>query len=334
MATKIAINGFGRIGRCVGRIALADPNVELVAVNDLTSPEQLAVLFKYDSVHGTYPGKVEAVEGGILIDGKLLKVSALRDPAELPWGELGVDMVVESTGVFRKREQAARHLEAGAKRVLISAPGKGVDLSMCMGVNQDDFKPEMKIVDVASCTTNCLAPVAKVLDDVFGIEKGLMTTVHSYTNDQVILDTPHPSDFRRARAAAVNMIPTTTGAAIAVTKVLPQLTGKLDGMAIRVPTANVSCIDLTVRLNKKASVESVNQAFREAAEGPLKGILGYCDEPLVSSDYVGNSNSSTVDALSTMALGDDFIKVVSWYDNEWGFSNRMIDVAKFIAGKI
>ncbi|RDV37463.1 type I glyceraldehyde-3-phosphate dehydrogenase [Bradymonadaceae bacterium TMQ3] len=333
MTTKIAINGFGRIGRCVGRIALADPDVELVAVNDLTSPEQLAVLFKYDSVHGTYPGTVEAVEGGIRIDGKLLKVTSLRDPAELPWGELGVDMVIESTGVFRKREQAAKHLDAGAKRVLISAPGKGVDLSLCMGVNNDDFNPDMKIVDVASCTTNCLAPVAKVLDEVFGIELGLMTTVHSYTNDQVILDTPHPSDLRRARAAAVNMIPTTTGAAIAVTKVLPQLKGKLDGMAIRVPTPNVSCIDLTVRLGKKADVDSVNKALREAAEGPLKGILGFSDEPLVSSDYIGNPNSSIVDGLSTMALGDDFIKVISWYDNEWGFSNRMVDVAKFIAKK-
>ncbi|TXD33741.1 type I glyceraldehyde-3-phosphate dehydrogenase [Lujinxingia vulgaris] len=333
MTTKIAINGFGRIGRCVGRIALADPDVELVAVNDLTSPEQLAILFKYDSVHGTYPGKVEAVEGGIRIDGKLLKVTSLRDPAELPWGELGVDMVIESTGVFRKREQAAKHLDAGAKRVLISAPGKGVDLSLCMGVNNDDFNDDMKIVDVASCTTNCLAPVAKVLDEVFGIELGLMTTVHSYTNDQVILDTPHPSDFRRARAAAVNMIPTTTGAAIAVTKVLPQLKGKLDGMAIRVPTPNVSCIDLTVRLGKKADVDSVNKALREAAEGPLKGILGFSDEPLVSSDYIGNPNSSIVDGLSTMALGDDFIKVISWYDNEWGFSNRMVDVAKFIAKK-
>ncbi|TXD37354.1 type I glyceraldehyde-3-phosphate dehydrogenase [Lujinxingia vulgaris] len=333
MTTKIAINGFGRIGRCVGRIALADPDVELVAVNDLTSPEQLAVLFKYDSVHGTYPGTVEAVDGGIRIDGKLLKVTSLRDPAELPWGELGVDMVIESTGVFRKREQAAKHLDAGAKRVLISAPGKGVDLSLCMGVNNDDFNDDMKIVDVASCTTNCLAPVAKVLDEVFGIELGLMTTVHSYTNDQVILDTPHPSDFRRARAAAVNMIPTTTGAAIAVTKVLPQLKGKLDGMAIRVPTPNVSCIDLTVRLGKKADVDSVNKALREAAEGPLKGILGFSDEPLVSSDYIGNPNSSIVDGLSTMALGDDFIKVISWYDNEWGFSNRMVDVAKFIAKK-
>ena len=333
MTTKIAINGFGRIGRCVGRIALADPDVELVAVNDLTSPEQLAVLFKYDSVHGTYPGTVEAVDGGIRIDGKLLKVTSLRDPAELPWGELGVDMVIESTGVFRKRDQAAKHLDAGAKRVLISAPGKGVDLSLCMGVNNDDFNDDMKIVDVASCTTNCLAPVAKVLDEVFGIELGLMTTVHSYTNDQVILDTPHPSDFRRARAAAVNMIPTTTGAAIAVTKVLPQLKGKLDGMAIRVPTPNVSCIDLTVRLAKKADVDSVNKALREAAEGPLKGILGFSDEPLVSSDYIGNPNSSIVDGLSTMALGDDFIKVISWYDNEWGFSNRMVDVAKFIAKK-
>ena len=331
MTTKIAINGFGRIGRCVARIALNDPDVELVAINDLTSADQLGVLFKYDSVHGAYPGDVEVKDDVLTVDGESIKVFAVRDPSELPWGELGVDMVLECTGIFRARDKAAKHLEAGAKKVVISAPGKNVDLSLCMGVNQDDYEPSMEIVDVASCTTNCLAPVAKVLDDHFGIVSGLMTTVHSYTNDQALLDTPHSSDFRRARAAAVNMIPTTTGAAIAVTRVLPQLKGKLDGMAIRVPTANVSCVDLVVNLEKPASVEAVNQAMKEAAQGPMKGILGFSDEPLVSSDYIGDPHSSTVDSLATMALGENMVKILTWYDNEWGFSCRMVDVVKFMA---
>ena len=331
MTTKIAINGFGRIGRCVARIALNDPDVELVAINDLTSADQLGVLFKYDSVHGAYPGDVEVKDDVLTVDGESIKVFAVRDPSELPWGELGVDMVLECTGIFRARDKAAKHLEAGAKKVVISAPGKNVDLSLCMGVNQDDYEPSMEIGDVASCTTNCLAPVAKVLDDHFGIVSGLMTTVHSYTNDQALLDTPHSSDFRRARAAAVNMIPTTTGAAIAVTRVLPQLKGKLDGMAIRVPTANVSCVDLVVNLEKPASVEAVNQAMKEAAQGPMKGILGFSDEPLVSSDYIGDPHSSTVDSLATMALGENMVKILTWYDNEWGFSCRMVDVVKFMA---
>lgn len=332
MAIKIGINGFGRIGRCAARVALNDPNVELVAVNDLTSPEQLALLFKYDTVHGRYPDDVKAVEGGIKVGDKTIQAFAQRDPAELPWGDLGVEIVLECTGIFREREKAAKHLAGGAKKVLISAPGKNVDLSICMGVNHDEYEASMEIVDVASCTTNCLAPVAKVLNDNFGIVSGLMTTVHSYTNDQALLDTPH-KDPRRARAGAANMIPTSTGAAIAVTRVLPELEGKLNGMAIRVPTPNVSCIDLSVNLAKEADIESVNAAFKAAAQGPMKGILGYSEEPLVSSDYVGNSHSSIVDALSTMDVGKHFVKVISWYDNEWGFSNRMIDVVKLVASK-
>lgn len=332
MATKIGINGFGRIGRCVARIAMNDPDVELVAVNDLTSPEKLALLFKYDTVHGIYKGDVKAVDGGIEIDGKVLKVFSQRDPAELPWGDLGVDYVLECTGFFRERDKAAKHLAAGAKKVIISAPGKNVDLSLCMGVNHDDYESTMQIIDVASCTTNCLAPIAKVLNDHFEIISGLMTTVHSYTNDQALLDTPH-SDPRRARAGAANMIPTSTGAAIAVTRVLPELKGKLNGMAIRVPTPNVSCVDLTVSLGKSATIETVNKAFEEAANGSMKGILGYSDEPLVSSDYIGNPHSSIVDSLSTMAVGDKMIKVLSWYDNEWGFSQRMVDVTKHVASQ-
>ncbi len=334
MATKIAINGFGRIGRSVARIALNDPNVELVGINDLADPEHQSLLFKRDSVHGTYPGEVSISEGVLTVDDTRIKIFSMRDPSELPWGDLGVDVVLECTGVFRKREDAEKHLKAGAKRVVISAPGKGVDLSLCMGVNQDQYKADMKVVDIASCTTNCLAPVAKVLDEKFGIEKGLMTTVHAYTANQNILDGPH-KDLRRARAAAINMIPTSTGAAIAVTRVLPQLEGKLDGMAIRVPTPNVSCIDLTVTLNKAAGIDAVNNALKEAAQTPMmKGVLGYSDEPLVSTDYVGNPHSSIVDGQSTMAVGEGFIKILSWYDNEWGFSNRLIDASKLIGDKI
>ncbi len=332
MATKIAINGFGRIGRCVARIALNDPDVDLVAINDLASPDQLGFLFERDSVHGTYSGEVESGEGSMTVDGKEIAVSAVADPAELPWGDLGVETVLECTGVFRERDKAAKHLSAGAERVIISAPGKGVDLSMCMGVNHDEFNADMEIVDIASCTTNCLAPVAKVLHESFGIEHGLMTTVHAYTNNQNVLDTPHKKDFRRARAAAVNMIPTTTGAAVAVTKVLPELEGKLNGMAIRVPTPTVSLVDLVVSLEQAADVDTVNRALREAANGPMKGILGYSEQPLVSTDYVGNPHSSIIDADSTMSVGDGFIKVLSWYDNEWGFSQRMVDAAKFVVG--
>lgn len=333
MTTKIGINGFGRIGRSVARIALNTEGVELVAINDLADPEQLGLLFKRDSVHGTYPGEVSMEAGALTVDGHEVKAFSMRDPSELPWGDLGVDVVLECTGVFRARKDAEKHLAGGAKRVVISAPGKGVDLSMCVGVNHGDYTSDMKVIDIASCTTNCLAPVAKVIDEHFGIEKGLMTTVHSYTANQNILDGPH-KDPRRARAAAVNMIPTSTGAAIAVTRVLPQLEGKLDGMAIRVPTPNVSCIDLTVTLNKDAGLDAVNKALKEAANGQLKGVLGYSEEPLVSSDYVGNPHSSIVDGPSTMAVGNGFVKILSWYDNEWGFSNRLVDAAKLVGEKI
>ncbi len=333
MATTIAINGFGRIGRCVTRIALNDPDIDLVAVNDLAGKEQLGHLFKRDSVHGNYDGDVEVTDDGFRVDDKHIEVHSVADPSELPWDELGVDIALESTGVFRQRDEAAKHLEAGADNVIISAPGKGVDFSLCVGVNQDEYDPSLEVIDIASCTTNCLAPVAKVLHEAFGIKQGLMTTVHSYTNNQNVLDTPHNKDFRRARAAAVNQIPTTTGAAVAVTKVLPELEGKLDGMAIRVPTPNVSCVDLTVRLGEDVDVDTVNETFKTAANGPMEGILGYSEEPLVSSDYIGNPHSSIVDAGSTMGLDDGFIKILSWYDNEWGFSNRMLDATKLVAEK-
>lgn len=330
MALNIAINGFGRIGRAVARIAANDPNINLVAFNDLTSKEQLAYLFRYDSVHGRFNGTVEVTETGLVINGDEVKVFAERDPSKLPWGELGVDYVLECTGRFRKREQAAMHLEAGAKVVLISAPGKGVDMTTVMGVNHTDYKPEFQVIDVASCTTNCLAPVAKVLNDSFGIEYGLMTTIHSYTNDQALLDTPHPDDFRRARSAAVNMVPTSTGAAVAVTKALPELKGRLDGMAIRVPTPNVSCVDLVATLKKKVTREEINAAMKAAAEGPLKGILGYTEEPVVSTDVMTVAYSSLFDSELTTVIGDHMVKIISWYDNEWGYSNRMLDALKYV----
>ena len=333
MAIKIGINGFGRIGRAVGRIAAKDPDIDLVAINDLTSPDQLAYLFKYDTVHGRYDGDVRVAGMGLMIDGDEVSISAERDPSKLTWGDQGVDYVIESTGIFRKRDQAALHLQAGAKKVLISAPGKGIDMTIVMGVNQNDYKGEFDIVDVASCTTNCLAPVAKVLDDAFGIQHGLMTTVHSYTNDQQLLDAPHSSDFRRARAAAQNIVPTSTGAAVAVTRVLPQLKGKLDGMAMRVPTPNVSCVDLVATLGTDVTVEQINAAMREAAEGELKGILGYTEEPIVSSDVMTVSYSSLFDAGLTSVIGGNMVKVISWYDNEWGYSSRMVDVLKYIASK-
>ena len=329
MTLKIAINGFGRIGRAVGRIAAKDPNIDLVAINDLTSPEQLAYLFKYDTVHGRYDGDVKVDGNKIIIDGDVIEISSERDPANLKWGDKGVDYVLECTGFFRKRADAAKHLEAGAKKVLISAPGKGVDMTIVMGVNHEDYKAEYDVIDVASCTTNCLAPVAKVLDDSFGIEYGLMTTIHSYTNDQRLLDAPH-SDFRRARAAAQNMVPTSTGAAIAVTRVLPQLEGRLDGMAVRVPTPNVSCVDLVATLKKTASAEEINAAMKEASEGPLKGILGYTDEPIVSSDVMTLPFSSLFDSEITTTIGPSLVKILSWYDNEWGYSNRMVDTLKHV----
>lgn len=331
--TKVGINGFGRIGRNVFRAALNNKDVDIVAVNDLTDAKTLAHLLKYDSVHGTLNAEVKAVEGGIEVNGKLIKVLAEREPANLPWKALGIDVVVESTGRFTDADKAAAHITAGAKKVIISAPAKGEDITIVLGVNQDKYDPSKHhIISNASCTTNCLAPFAKVLNDSFGIKRGLMTTVHSYTNDQQILDLPH-KDLRRARAAAMSIIPTTTGAAKAVALVIPELKGKLNGFAMRVPTPNVSVTDLVAELEKPATADEINAALKAAAEGPLKGILAYCDEPLVSRDFNGNPNSSIVDALSTMVVEGSLVKVVSWYDNEWGYSNRVVDLVAFIAGK-
>lgn len=330
MATKVGINGFGRIGRNVFRAALNNEDVEIVAVNDLTDAETLAHLLQYDSVHGTLAANVEAADNAIVVDGKRIDVLSERDPAALPWEELGVEVVVESTGRFTKRADAAKHLEGGAKKVMISAPSGDADQMIVMGVNEGAYDPTVHtVISNASCTTNCLAPFAKVLHEQFGIKRGLMTTVHAYTNDQQILDLPH-KDLRRARAAAESIIPTTTGAAAAVGKVLPELNGKLNGMAMRVPTPNVSVVDLVAELDKNVTVDEVNSALKAAAEGPLKGILGYSDEPLVSVDYNGNPHSSVIDALSTMVLEDNMVKVVSWYDNEWGYSNRCVDLAAYM----
>ena len=331
--TKVGINGFGRIGREVFRVAFTNPEVEIVAVNDLTDAETLAHLLKYDSVHGTFPHEVTVDGDYIVVDGKKVKVLAQTDPAKLPWGELGVEIVVESTGRFTEGPKAAAHIEAGAKKVIISAPAKQEDITIVMGVNEDKYDPaKHNIISNASCTTNCLAPFTKVLMEKFGIESGLMTTVHSYTNDQRILDLPH-KDLRRARAAACSIIPTTTGAAKAVALVLPELKGKLNGFAMRVPTPNVSITDLTVLLQKDTTAEEINAALKEAAEGKLKGILGYNELPLVSRDYNGCPLSSVVDGLSTMMVGPRMAKVVSWYDNEWGYSNRVVDLACYIAVK-
>lgn len=333
MALKIGINGFGRIGRCVARIAANNDNVDVVAINDLTSPEQLAYLFKYDSTHGTFDGKVELNEDVMTVNGDAMRVFSERDPSKLPWGDLGVEYVLECTGVFRKREQAAMHLDAGASFVLLSAPGKGVDMTFVLGVNHDKFSTDMEIIDVASCTTNCLAPVAKVLHDTFEIEHGLMTTVHSYTNDQSLLDAPHPKDFRRARAAAINMVPTSTGAAVAVTKAMPELEGRLDGMAIRVPTPNASCVDLVATFANDVTAETINAAMKEASEGELKGILGYTEDPVVSSDMIDDPHSSVFDAQATLTIGGRMAKILSWYDNEWGYSNRMVDALLYVDSK-
>ncbi|GED72688.1 glyceraldehyde-3-phosphate dehydrogenase 1 [Brevibacillus reuszeri] len=328
---KVGINGFGRIGRNVFRAALSNPNVEIVAVNDLTDAHTLAHLLKYDTVHGVLDLPVEAGENTLIVGGKEIRVLAERDPAQLKWAEYGVEIVVESTGRFTKREDAAKHLEGGAKKVIISAPATNEDITIVLGVNEDKYDPaQHTVISNASCTTNCLAPYAKVLNEKFGIVRGLMTTVHSYTNDQQILDLPH-KDLRRARAAAENIIPTSTGAAKAVALVLPELKGKLNGFAMRVPTPNVSVVDLVVELKTDATVEEINNALKEAAEGPLKGILGYSEEPLVSSDYNGNPASSTIDALSTMVLEGNMAKVVSWYDNEWGYSNRVVDLCHYVA---
>jgi glyceraldehyde 3-phosphate dehydrogenase len=333
MATKIGINGFGRIGRNVFRAALKNNDVEVVAVNDLTDANMLAHLLQYDTVHGTLQEKVTVDGDYLVVGGKKVKVLAERDPAQLAWGDLGVDIVVESTGRFTKRADAAKHIEAGAKKVIISAPASDEDITVVMGVNEDKYDAASHdVISNASCTTNCLAPFAKVLNDKFGIKRGMMTTIHSYTNDQQILDLPH-KDYRRARAAAENMIPTTTGAAKAVSLVLPELKGKLNGGAVRVPTPNVSLVDLVAELDKNVTAEDVNAALKEAAEGDLKGILAYSEEPLVSTDYNGSPASSTIDALSTMVLEDNMVKVISWYDNESGYSNRVVDLAGYIASK-
>lgn len=333
MATKIGINGFGRIGRAVFRIAMAHPELEVVAINDLTDAGTLVHLLKYDSVHGRYDGSVEISKEGLSVDGKKIRVLAERDPARLPWEDLGVEIVVESTGRFTKKEDAEKHRQAGAKKVIISAPAKNEDLTVVMGVNEDQYDPAVHhVISNASCTTNCLAPVVKVLHDAFGVRRGLMTTVHSYTNDQQILDLPH-KDLRRARAAGMSIIPTTTGAAQAVAKVLPDLEGKLNGSAMRVPTPNVSVVDLVAELDREVTVSEVNQALRQKAEKDLKGILGFSDEPLVSKDYNGDPHSSIVDSLSTMAQDGNMVKVIAWYDNEWGFSNRMIDLMIHVAKK-
>ncbi|MDA8212262.1 MAG: type I glyceraldehyde-3-phosphate dehydrogenase [Clostridia bacterium] len=333
MAVKVGINGFGRIGRNVFRAALNNPEFEVVAVNDLTDAKTLAHLLKYDSVHGILDATVEAKEGAIVVNGKEIKVVAERDPAALPWGKLGVQVVVESTGRFTNRADAAKHLEAGAKKVIISAPAKEEDITIVMGVNEDKYDPSKHhVLSNASCTTNCLAPFAKVLHEKFGIVKGLMTTVHAYTNDQQILDLPH-SDLRRARAAAMSIIPTTTGAAKAVALVLPELKGKLNGFAMRVPTPNVSVVDLVAELARPTTAEEINAALKAAAEGPLKGVMQYTDEPLVSKDFNGNPHSSIVDGLSTMVIEGNMAKVVSWYDNEWGYSNRVVDLVLYMANK-
>lgn len=331
--TKIGINGFGRIGRNVFRAAMSKPEFDVVAVNDLTDAATLAHLLKYDSVHGVFDAEVTVDGDCIVVNGKKVKVIAQTDPSKLPWGELGVEVVVESTGRFTQGEKAKAHIAAGAKKVIISAPAKGEDITIVMGVNEGKYDAaKHNIISNASCTTNCLAPFTKVLLENFGIESGLMTTVHSYTNDQRILDLPH-SDLRRARAAAMSIIPTTTGAAKAVALVLPEVKGKLNGFAMRVPTANVSITDLTVTLSKDATVAEINAALKKASENELKGIMGYNELPLVSRDYNGCPLSSIVDGLSTMMVGPRMAKVVSWYDNEWGYSNRVVDLALYIAKK-
>jgi glyceraldehyde 3-phosphate dehydrogenase len=335
MPTKIGINGFGRIGRNVYRAALeANQDLEIVGINDITDPKTLAHLLKYDSVYGRLQAEVEHDENSISVNGGKTRIFAQRDPAQIPWGEVAADIVVESTGLFSKREDAAKHLRDTVKKVIITQPGKGQDLMICLGVNEKRYDPEQhSIISNASCTTNCLAPVAKVLDEQFGIHKGLMTTVHSYTNDQRILDLPH-SDLRRARAAALSMIPTTTGAARAVTLVLPELEGKLDGISIRVPTPSVSLVDLTATLEKDVTENEVRDAFSKAAAGDLKGILKYSEEPLVSSDFIKDPHSAVVDSPFIKVLAQDMVKVLAWYDNEWGYSNRVLELAGFIGKRL
>lgn len=333
MAVKVGINGFGRIGRNVFRQALNNDKIEIVAINDLTDAQMLAHLLKFDSVHGKLEEEVSVDDDYIIVGDKKIRVFSEMDPQNIPWSDYGVEVVIESTGRFTNRADASKHLEAGAKKVIISAPGKDDDFTVVIGVNEDEYDPDNHhIISNASCTTNCLAPLAKVLHEKFGIKRGLMTTVHAYTNDQQILDLPH-KDYRRARAAAENIIPTTTGAAKAVGKVLPELNGKLNGMAIRVPVSNGSVVDLVAELNENVTAEEVNRVLREAAEGDLKGILEYSEDPLVSKDIVGNPHSSIVDGLSTMVMEDSLVKVVSWYDNEMGYSSRCVDLAIFLKEK-
>jgi glyceraldehyde 3-phosphate dehydrogenase len=332
MGLKVGINGFGRIGRMVFRAGYRNDGIDFVAINDLTDPETLAHLLKYDSVHGVLDAEISSTDHSLVVNGKEIAIYSEKDPSRIPWGENKVETVFECTGLFRDREKASKHLESGAKKVVISAPAKDPDIMLVMGVNHHEYDPERHhVISNASCTTNCLAPVCKVLLDRFGIEKGLMTTTHAYTGDQRLLDFPH-RDLRRARAAALSMIPTTTGAARAVSLVLPQLEGKLNGMAIRVPTPNVSVVDLVVQTSRVVTVDEVNNALKEASETSLKGILDFCDKPLVSSDFNGSRVSSTVDALSTMAIGD-MVKVLTWYDNEFGYSNRMVDLGLYMASR-
>ena len=336
MPIRVAINGFGRIGRNVLRAVHASEGseIEIVALNDLTDNDMLGHLLKYDSVHGAFPGKVTVSTAGLEVDGRAIQVFSERDPANLAWDDLGVDIVVESTGFFRSRDQAAKHLDAGARKVIISAPGKNEDITIVLGVNHDKYDPvEHHVISNASCTTNCLAPIVKVLMEEFGFRRGLMNTVHAYTNDQALLDVPH-SDKRRARAAALSMIPTTTGAAKATALVIPEVEGKLDGMALRVPTPDVSVVDLVAELETDTTEEAVNEAFRRAASGPLAGILDLCDEPLVSVDFTGNPHSSIVDGPSTKIIDGGLVKVLAWYDNEWGYSQRVVDLAVYIGERL
>lgn len=331
MATKIGINGFGRIGRNVFRVLVQRKDIDVLAINDLADSKSLAALLKYDSVHGRFNGDIKAKEKSLLVNGKEIQLLMEKDPSKLPWKSLGIDIVIESTGLFTSRADCEKHLDAGAKKVLLSAPAKDkVDATIVVGANTKDLKPEHKIVSNASCTTNCLAPLAKVMNDNFGIEKGLMTTIHAYTNDQRISDLIH-KDLRRARAAAVNIIPTTTGAAKAIGEVIPSLKGKLDGLAMRVPVVNGSVTDLVVTVSKDVTIETINAAMKKAAEGELKGVLEYCEDPIVSSDIIGNTHSSIFDSALTYVIDKRMAKVVAWYDNEWGFSNRMADLVELMA---
>ncbi|MBA2391795.1 MAG: type I glyceraldehyde-3-phosphate dehydrogenase [Ktedonobacteraceae bacterium] len=335
MTTRIGINGFGRIGRQTLKAILErhPQDLEVVAINDITDTHTNAHLLKYDSTYGRFPGEVSATEDSLIVNGHKIKIVAQRDPAQIPWGDFGVDIVIESTGLFTDADKASAHLKGGAKKVIISAPAKGEDLTIVLGVNDNMYDPaKHTIISNASCTTNCLAPAAKVLNDNFGIERGLMNTIHSYTNDQRILDQVH-KDLRRARTAGANIIPTTTGAARALSLVIPELKGRFDGMSLRVPTVTVSVVDFVATIRKEATKEQINQAFKDAVAGPLKGILNYTDEPLVSSDFRGDPHSSTIDGENTMVLGGSMVKVLAWYDNEWGYSSRVADLANFIAQK-